>query len=156
MDVRQEEGARRWVSVSCNPFDFGCLHILRAEEMIWIPFFSHSHELDLRNNGGTVGIMWEVAHAAVTNAVILHRLTGGSGSGLHFLWRRMQPDSIGRSVDILLRCGAGLLTWFVFLVMKSWDSGTACVCRGVIRPACTCSISMNINDEILKIRPTII
>lgn len=43
-------------------------------------FLSPSHGSDRRNNGGTVGVMWEVAHAAGTNAVILHRLTGGSGS----------------------------------------------------------------------------
>lgn len=72
--------------------------------------------------------MWEVAHAAGTNAGILHGLTGGSGSGLHFL--RMRPDSIGRSVDIRLR-GSGVVrrpvTRFTLLGKESQDSEPVCV-----------------------------
>lgn len=44
-------------------------------------FLSHS-ELNVLNKGGSVGIMWEPAHAAVTNAVKPNRLTGGSASPL--------------------------------------------------------------------------
>lgn len=61
------------------------------------------YEFNLRNNGWTVWIMWEVAHAAVTNALIPYWLTGCSGSSsMHLPWHRMLPDSICSSVGEFL------------------------------------------------------
>lgn len=94
-----------------NGLAFGSLRILRGGGDDLNPLSSPFVSRCLWNNGGTVGIMWEVAHAAGTNAVILHRPTGGSRSGAECGLTRSAALSASS-------WRKGPLTWIVLRVLN--------------------------------------